>query len=72
MTKEQQIEDDLISKLSDLKYTYRKDIRTKNALEQNFRKKFEALNRVNLTDSEFDRLIGEHKKPWGKFKKLEN
>lgn len=56
MTKELQIENDLISKLSDLKYTYRKDIRDKNTLEQNFRKKFEALNRVNLTDSEFDRL----------------
>jgi type I restriction enzyme R subunit len=59
MTKEQQIEEDLISKLSDLKYTYRKDIRDRNALEQNFRKKFEALNRVNLTDAEFQKLIGE-------------
>lgn len=56
MTKESQIEESFISKLSDLKYTYRKDIRDKNALEQNFRKKFETLNRVNLTDSEFDRL----------------
>ncbi len=25
-------------------------------IEQNFREKFEALNRVNLTDSEFARL----------------
>ncbi|MEM6380467.1 MAG: DEAD/DEAH box helicase family protein, partial [Bacteroidota bacterium] len=56
MTKERQMEEGLISKLSELKYTYRKDIRDKNALEQNFRKKFEALNRVNLTDSEFGRL----------------
>ncbi|GAA4289530.1 type I restriction endonuclease subunit R [Aestuariibaculum suncheonense] len=56
MTKEQQIEEELISRLTDLKYTYRKDIRTKEALEQNFRQKFESLNRVNLTDSEFERL----------------
>ncbi|WP_437373738.1 type I restriction endonuclease subunit R [Maribacter litoralis] len=56
MTKEQQIEDELISRLTDLKYTYRKDIRDLNALEQNFRQKFESLNRVNLTDSEFEKL----------------
>ncbi len=56
MATERQIEEELISKLSDLKYTYRKDIRDKNALEQNFREKFEKLNRVNLTDSEFERL----------------
>lgn len=29
MTKEQQIEQDLIAKLQDLKYTYRSDIRDK-------------------------------------------
>ncbi|WP_157209247.1 type I restriction endonuclease subunit R [Mariniflexile maritimum] len=56
MTKEQQIENELISRLTDLKYIYRKDIRTKEALEQNFREKFEKLNRVNLTDSEFKKL----------------
>ena len=56
MTKESQIENELIERLKDLKYTYRKDIRDKNTLEQNFREKFEALNRVNLTDSEFNRL----------------
>lgn len=54
--KEQQIEQDLISKLVDLKYTYREDIRDKAALEANFREKFQQLNRVNLTDSEFSRL----------------
>lgn len=47
------------SKLIDLKYTYRDDIRDRNALERNFRTKFEALNRVHLTDSEFDRLLEE-------------
>lgn len=56
MTKEQQIEQDLIARLQDLKYTYRSDIRDKASLEQNFRKKFEALNRVNLSDAEFNRL----------------
>lgn len=59
MIKEQQIEQGFITKLQDLKYTYRQDIRDNNALEQNFRKKFEALNRVNLTDSEFARLRDE-------------
>ncbi|WP_047790783.1 type I restriction endonuclease subunit R [Tenacibaculum mesophilum] len=59
MIKEQQIEEELIERLSDLKYTYRKDIRTKDALELNFRQKFEALNRVKLTDAEFDKLLTE-------------
>ncbi|WP_260258220.1 type I restriction endonuclease subunit R [Elizabethkingia bruuniana] len=56
MTKEAQIEDLFIKKLEDLKYTYRKDIHDKNTLEKNFREKFETLNRVKLTDSEFERL----------------
>jgi type I restriction enzyme R subunit len=59
MTKEQHIEDSFIEKLVDLKYTYRKDIRDKAALEKNFREKFEALNYVKLTDSEFARLRDE-------------
>lgn len=53
---EQQIEMDLIAKLGDLKYTYRPEIRDGAALEANFRAKFEGLNRVRLTDSEFRRL----------------
>ncbi|MBC8951400.1 type I restriction endonuclease subunit R [Xenorhabdus sp. PB62.4] len=57
--KENQIEQKLIQKLSELKYTYRRDIRDRESLEQNFRKKFEALNRVELTDSEFARLRDE-------------
>jgi type I restriction enzyme R subunit len=56
---EQQIEDSLIAKLTDLKYTYRSDIRDKASLEKNFREKFQALNRVSLTDAEFARLLGE-------------
>lgn len=54
---EQQIELDLIKKLEELKYIYRSDIRDRAALEQNFREKFEELNRVHLTDSEFARLL---------------
>ena len=57
MTTESQIEQSLISKLSDLKYTYRPDIRDRAALEANFREKFQALNRVHLTDGEFLRLL---------------
>ena len=59
MTKENEIEINLIEKLKDLKYTYREDIRDRNSLELNFRQKFEALNRVHLTDAEFRRLIDE-------------
>ena len=56
---EQQIEQSLIEKLVDLKYTHRPDIRDKTALEQNFRDKFESLNRVHLTAAEFARLRDE-------------
>jgi len=55
--KEQQIEQALISKLADLKYSLRPDIKDRAALEANFREKFEALNRVQLSDSEFRRLL---------------
>ncbi len=58
-TAESNIERDLISKLKELKYSYRPDIRDRATLEHNFRDKFEALNRVRLTDSEFARLIDE-------------
>ena len=56
-TKERQLEDQLIEKLRDLKYEYRPDIRDRLALQANFRDKFESLNRVKLTDGEFDRLL---------------
>ncbi len=59
MSTEARIEQDLINKLTDLKYSYRPDIRDRATLEQNFRSKFEALNRVNLTDAEFARLRDE-------------
>ncbi len=58
-TPERDLEAALIAKLRDLKYEYRPDIRDRATLERNFREKFEALNRVRLTDSEFVRLMDE-------------
>ncbi|MBI2515410.1 MAG: type I restriction endonuclease subunit R [Opitutae bacterium] len=57
VVREQDIEESFIEKLKDLKYTHRPDIRDRAALEANFRQKFEALNRVRLTDAEFSRLL---------------
>ncbi|MCH8540868.1 MAG: type I restriction endonuclease subunit R [Opitutales bacterium] len=51
------IEDELIAKLVSLKYTHRPDIRDLRAVETNFREKFQQLNAVTLSDSEFDRLL---------------
>ncbi len=59
LVKEDDIEYGFVGSLTSLKYTYRKDIRDRNSLEQNFREKFEKLNRVNLTDAEFERLRDE-------------
>ena len=60
MIREKQIEENFIHKLTEeLKYAYRPDICDRYTLEQNFRKKFERLNRVNLSDSEFNRLLEE-------------
>jgi len=56
-TTESLIERDLIAKLEDLKHTYRPDIRDRASLEKNFREKFQALNRVQLTEAEFQRLL---------------
>lgn len=56
---ERALEQSLVTKLQDLKYDYRADIRDRASLEQNFRQKFESLNRVCLTDSEFARLLDE-------------
>lgn len=59
MNKEAQIEKEFIKRLEDLKYTYRSDITDREALENNFRQKFEALNRVSLSDAEYNRLYDE-------------
>ncbi len=58
-TTENQIELDLLAKLGDLKYTCRPDIHDRSTLEANFRAKFQQLNRVKLTDEEFQRLLEE-------------
>ena len=63
MVREKQIEENFINKLIELKYKYRSDICDRGSLEQNFRKKFEHLNRVNLSDSEFNRLLEEITNP---------
>ena len=57
VVKEEQIEYGFIGKLQSLKYEYRSDIHDRAALERNFRQKFEALNRVNLSNGEFARLL---------------
>lgn len=56
MKNEKQIELSFIEKLKELKYIYREDIKDKTSLEDNFRKHFQELNRVRLSDSEFARL----------------
>jgi type I restriction enzyme R subunit len=57
--REQGIEEGFIERLRNLKYTFRHDVSDRAALERNFREKFESLNRVRLTDSEFHRLLDE-------------
>ncbi len=59
MSFERQIEEQLIDKLQGLKYEYRPDIRDRDGLVKNFREKFQALNRVQLGNSEFERLLDE-------------
>jgi type I restriction enzyme R subunit len=59
LTPELDLEESLVKKLRDLKYEYRPDIHDRATLEANFREKFDALNRVTLTDGEFQRLLDE-------------
>lgn len=56
VNKESHIETSFIDKLKELKYTYREDIKDKFSLEENFRQHFQRLNKVNLSDAEFERL----------------
>jgi len=44
---ETELEEHFIEKLCGLKYEHRPDIRDRSSLEQNFREKFEVLNREN-------------------------
>lgn len=63
MSRENQIELNLIEQLKGLKYIYRPDIVDRKTLEQNFKEKFEELNRIHLTENEFLRLREEIIKP---------
>lgn len=56
MIKENHLEENLIKQLTELKYVFRPDINDRKTLEQNFKTKFEELNRVHLTENEFFRL----------------
>ncbi len=56
---ERHLEEQLVQKLCDLKFHPRPDIRDREALERNFREKFQALNHVKLVDGEFRRLLDE-------------
>src|SRR5699024_1390364 len=56
--KEQDIEDKLIGKLGELKYSYREDIRDKAALHDNFRGQFNAINHVETNGAGFGRPLG--------------
>jgi type I restriction enzyme, R subunit len=59
ITAERDLEESLVRELRDLKYEHRADICDRSTLESNFRHKFNALNRVTLTDGEFQRLLDE-------------
>jgi type I restriction enzyme R subunit len=63
MSKENEIENNLIKQLTGLKYIHRPDIVDRKTLEQNFKSKFEELNRVRLSDNEFLRLREEIIRP---------
>lgn len=56
---EHQLEQNLIETLRALRNVRRSDRRDRATLEANFRRHFEALNRVTLTDGEFKRLLDE-------------
>ena len=60
---EANIEDQFVQKLVTLKYTHRPDIHDRASLEANFREKFNTLNAVTLSDSEFTRLLDHITKP---------
>ena len=57
---EAQLEQQFLEKLQEMNYTYRSDIRDLDALERNFRQKFERLNFVTLSDEEFRKLLQEN------------
>ena len=61
--RERDIEQNLLTWLSSLKYVVREDIVDRDTLTQNFRLRFEELNQVKLTDGEFARLLRDNITP---------
>jgi len=57
---EAQLEQQFLEKLQEMKYSHRGDIHDLDALEKNFREKFERLNFVTLSDDEFRKLLLEN------------
>ena len=57
--KEAKIEQQFVEHLQELNYVYRNNIRDGRSLRENFRKHFERLNFVHLSDHEFDRLMND-------------
>ena len=56
---EREPEESLLAGLRGLNCEYRRDSRDRATPETNFREKFEALNRVKLTDGERQRRLDE-------------
>jgi len=56
---EKELEQALIAKLGEIKYTYRPEIHDRAVRERNFHEKFEALNRFRLIDADNQRLLDE-------------
>ncbi|NIZ46549.1 type I restriction endonuclease subunit R [Entomospira nematocerorum] len=59
LREENNIELNFIETLNSLHYRYREDITNVAALNTNFRRYFEKLNQVNLTDKEFEKLLSQ-------------
>lgn len=51
VVREEHVEYRFLRKLQELKHEYRGDITTRADLEENFREKFETLNRIRLTNA---------------------
>ena len=57
MKTEAELEQEFIKYLeTNLHYTYNQEVKDRHSLEQNFKKHFERINYVTLSDAEFERL----------------
>ena len=63
MINEPQLEQQFIEKLVEIGYIYRNDIHDRDSLEKNFRKHFQRLNYVTLSDDEFEKLLKDNISP---------